>query len=72
VRLHTSQVLLPAKVLAVDLAKVSDEEGVLIAYIARVMIDSLNTACQGGFDQLLGFPGAMVFNTTQCLVAERL
>jgi hypothetical protein len=72
VRLHTGQVLLPAKVLAVDLAKVSDEKGILIAYIASVMIDSLNAAFQGRANQLLGFPGAMIFDTTQCLVIERL
>lgn len=71
-RLHTGQVLLPAEMLAVDLAKVGDEKGVFVAYIAGVMINSLDTAFQGRSNQLLGFPGAMIFNTTQCLGIERL
>jgi hypothetical protein len=72
VRLDASEILLPAHVLAVDVAEVSNEKGILIADVAGVVVNSLDTALQSRANQLLGFPGAMVFNTTQCVGADGL
>jgi hypothetical protein len=46
-------VRLPAHVLAVDLAQVGYEEGILLAYAAGIMINGLDTALQGFSNQLL-------------------
>lgn len=72
VRLDTSQVLLPAQVLAVDLAQVSDEESVLVADVTDVMIDSLDTALQSGANELLGIARAIVGDAAERTVAEKL
>lgn len=53
----TWQVLLPAKMLAVDLAKVGNEEGVFFAGFAHLMVDGLNTLVKGLADELLGVVG---------------
>lgn len=52
--LHTSEVLLPAEVLAVDLAHVGDEESILISGLARVLINALDALLQGLTNHLLG------------------
>jgi hypothetical protein len=72
VRLHTSQVLLPAHVLAVDLAKVSDEECVFIADVADISVNGLYTALQRVANQLLWCFSAILLNTTQYLVIDRM
>lgn len=61
-RLDASQVLLPAKVLTVDLAQVSDEEGVLVANVTEIVVDSLDTALQSCANELRGCTCAMVVN----------
>ena len=58
--------------LAVDLAQVSDEEGIFLANVAGIRINSLDTALESVGNQLLGFPGAMIVNTTSGIGAERL
>lgn len=72
VRLDTSQVLLPPKVLTVDLAQVSDKKGVLIAHVTNVVVDSLDTALQSCANELLGDACAMVVNAAQGTVGEIL
>lgn len=64
-RLDAAQVLLPAKVLAVDLAQVSDEEGILVANVAGIRVNSLNTALQSLPSQLSGQRGAMIVGRTK-------
>jgi hypothetical protein len=46
-------------VLAVDLAEVGDEKGILIACIAHFMVDSLHTLVKGLANQLLAVDGSM-------------
>lgn len=46
-RLDTSQMLLPAEVLAVDLAQVGHEEGVLIPYATLIVVNGLHTGLEG-------------------------
>lgn len=73
--LDACQVLLPAHMLAVDLAQVGYEEGVFVAYFAGIMIDGLNAALEGFPNQLLCLCSAMtdvvtevVVNTLKCLI----
>lgn len=47
------QVALPTEMLAVDLAQVSYEEGILVANPADIMIDCLNSGLEGLPNQLL-------------------
>jgi hypothetical protein len=68
VRLDASQMLLPALMLAVDLAQVGDEEGVLFAIVACVVINALHAGLEGFPDQLLSVPSAMVDLTAESIV----
>ena len=52
--LDARQVQLPAEVLAIDLAEVGHEEGVLLAGLAEFMVDVLNTLAKSVANQLLG------------------
>lgn len=52
-RLHTRQATLPAHMLAVDLAEVGNEEGILIACFASVMIDIIDAGFKRIADQLV-------------------
>jgi hypothetical protein len=52
--LHPRQAVLPAHVLAVDLAQVGHVERVLVAGLAHVVVDALNTAAKGLADEALG------------------
>lgn len=70
VRLDTRQVLLPPQVLTVDLTQISDEEGVLVANVTDIVIDSLDTALQSCANELLGFSHAMVVNAAKGTVVE--
>ena len=58
--------------LAVDLAQVGDEESIFLAHTAGIRINSLDTALESVGNQLLGFPGAMIVNTTSGIGAELL
>ena len=71
-RLDTSQILLPAQMLAVDLAQVSDEEGILVANVTDVVVDSLDTALQSGANELLGAARAIVATAAEITVARIL
>jgi hypothetical protein len=53
-RHDAAQAHLPAHVLAVHLAKVGDEEGVLVSGLAAVVVDPVNAVLQGLADQLAG------------------
>ena len=53
------KIQLPALVLTVNLAKISDEEGVLLAGLAVVNVDALDALAQGLADELLGRSYAM-------------
>jgi hypothetical protein len=46
--------------LAVDLAEVGDEKGVLVAGVAHFMVDSLHTLVEGVANHLLAAKSAMV------------
>lgn len=50
--LHAGKVLLPPHMLAVDLAKIADEESVLISGVAGFMIDILNAVTESITDHL--------------------
>lgn len=54
--------------LAVDLAQVSYEEGIFIANVAGIVINSLHTALQGFPNQLLCLSSAMMDWGTECMV----
>jgi len=45
-RLDTAKMLLPAQVLAVDLAQVGYEEGVLVTCSADIVVNGLDTVLQ--------------------------
>lgn len=59
-RPNTRQVLLPAKVLAIDLAEVGDVEGVLITRLAELMVNGFHAAVQSLADQDFGINGSMI------------
>lgn len=46
--------------LAIDVTKIGDEEGVLVTRLAEFMVDGLNTAVEGLANHLLGNDGAIV------------
>lgn len=52
-RLDTAQMLLPAEMLAVDLAQVGDEEGVLVPYATFIVVNGLDAGLEGVPNQLL-------------------
>ena len=54
VRLDPLEVHLPAEVLAVDLAHVGDEEGILLAGLAGISVNALHARLHSIVDQLLG------------------
>lgn len=54
VGLDAVEVLLPAQVLAVDVAHVGDEESVLFAGLASIFVDALHTLLQSTADHGLG------------------
>lgn len=60
--LDAGQVLLPAEVLAVDLAEVCHEEGVLVAGVTHLVVDGDDALVESVADQLLGVHGAMLRN----------
>jgi hypothetical protein len=65
-------ILLPAKMLAVDLAKVSDEEGVFFARFAHLMVDSLDTFVKGFANELLrGIDHSIVLGRIQDWFLQR-
>ena len=51
-RLDAGKVLLPSHVLAVDLAKIADEESVLVSRVTRFVVDVLNAAAKSFTDHL--------------------
>lgn len=58
--------------LPVDLAQVGDEEGILVANIAGILINSLNTALQSLPNQLLRCASAMVAgSSTKGIIVRR-
>jgi NADPH:quinone reductase-like Zn-dependent oxidoreductase len=57
-RLDAGQVLLPAQVLAVDLAQVSDEESILVTDATQVVVNSVDAGLERVPDQVLGVGGA--------------
>lgn len=67
-RLDPAQVLLPAQVLAVDLAQVTNEEGIFFASAASILIDRLDTALQSIPNQLLCFSSAMIDDGTKVAI----
>ena len=66
--LDPAQVLLPAQMLAVDLAQIADEEGILLADAASVLVDSLDAALQGLPNQLFCLQRAMVNGRTKSMI----
>lgn len=46
--------------LAIDVTKISNEEGVFVTGLAEFMVDGLNTAVEGLANHLLGNDGAIV------------
>lgn len=52
-RLDTWKVLLEAHVLSVHISKISDEEGILLASVARLMVDRLNSLLESVSNQRL-------------------
>lgn len=52
-RLDSWKVLLEAHVLSVNISKISDEEGILLASVARLMIDGLNSLLESVSNQRL-------------------
>jgi hypothetical protein len=63
-RLHTRKILLPTKVLAINLTKVGDEEGVLVARVAHFVVDALNTLSKSLANQLLAGNHSIVVMVT--------
>jgi hypothetical protein len=51
---NAGQALLPAHVLAVDLAEIGDVERVLVAGLAGIVVDALDAAAKGLADEALG------------------
>lgn len=58
-RLHSRQILLPSHMLPVDLAKVSNEECVLLARFARFVINAFDSILEGIANQSLWSTNAM-------------
>lgn len=69
-RLDAGQVPLPAKVLAVDLAQVGYEEGILVANAAGVVVNGVDSALQGLPNHLLGLSSAMMDSDTKVIVSR--
>lgn len=72
-RLHTGKVLLPAHVLAIDLAEIAYKKGVFISRLASFMVDTLNAPAESITNHLLGNDGAIVIGLqikTRLLVDE--
>jgi hypothetical protein len=65
--LDAGEVLLPAEVLAVDLTKVCDKEGVFLAGVAELMVDGAHALAEGLADQLLRIESNIVLKSTQIL-----
>lgn len=72
VRNDTSQVLLPAEVLAVDVSKVRDEEGILVASLAVISVDGLHVLLQGRSDHFFGKLRAMLSMLFTYFVGSRI
>lgn len=65
--LDAGQVLLPTEVLAVNLTKVCDKEGVFLAGVAELMVDGAHALAEGLADQLLRIESNIVLKSTQIL-----
>lgn len=65
--LDAGEVPLPAEVLAVNLAKVCDKEGVFLAGVAELMVDGAHALAEGLADQLLRIESNIVLKSTQIL-----
>lgn len=65
--LDAGEVLLPAEVLAVNLTKVCDKEGVFLAGVAELMVDGAHALAEGLADQLLRIESNIVLKSTQIL-----
>jgi hypothetical protein len=74
VGLDPAQVLLPAEMLAVDLAQVSYEESIFFAKLAGIVVDSLDTGLQGLSNQLFSLCGtsAMIISSEVEIMVRRL
>lgn len=58
-RSDAGQILLPAHVLTVDVAKIGDEKGILLAGVALLMVDGLDAVDEGLANELLGNGGTV-------------
>ncbi len=58
--LDARQIRLPAEMLTVDIAQISDEERILITRVAHLVVHGLHTAVESVANQLLGVDDAMI------------
>lgn len=65
--LDAGEVLLPAEMLAVNLTKICDKEGVFLAGVADLVVDGAHALAEGLADQLLRIESNIVFKSTQIL-----
>jgi hypothetical protein len=72
VGLDAGQVLLPAQVLAVDLAQVGDEEGVFLADATEVVVDGVDAGLERVTNQTLCMDGAIAVEDIAGAVVEGL
>ena len=71
--LHAREVLLPAHVLAVDLAEIAHEKGIFVTGLAGLVVDALYALAEGIANQLLRKDCAMMIDLmikVQLLVDE--
>lgn len=65
--LDAGEVPLPAEMLAVNLTKVCDKEGVFLAGVADLVVDGAHALAEGLADQLLRIESNIVLKSTQIL-----